>query len=71
MKLTVWLIRNFLFQGLSYHPGDESHLFSSNPVPVNPNRQQGTNCYCMVFNKNNKWVMPYYKTYYVASLKND
>ena len=24
-----------------FFPGDESHVFSSNPVPVNINRQQG------------------------------
>jgi hypothetical protein len=29
------------FENGQFFPGDESHVFSSNPVPVNPNRQQG------------------------------
>ena len=29
------------FENGQFVPGDESHVFSSNPVPINPNRQQG------------------------------
>jgi hypothetical protein len=30
-------------QPISYNPADESHMFTSNPIPVqNSNRQQGT-----------------------------